>query len=111
MAAKMAVGGLTRRLLEASTCAELTPGTLNVKLLVPVGFPPNCSRIFRGVGEVPERDTILLAPAPVNGVRAWAVRHGEVEQHGDTSVVELIAECRLRERLGLSDGDMVRLNF
>lgn len=111
MAKKMATGTQSQRLFDEATGTALTPGTLNIQLPGPIPFPPGCRRITRGNGKTPSQDIVNLIPARINGTAAWAIRHTAVEEHGDTSMIEIIAEHPLRHHLEISDGDHVTIEF
>ena len=90
------------------TGTTLYPGSLNVLLDTPWTLPPHPLRIEPaelGVG-------VNLVPCRVSDQPAFVFRtdfhESWVEQH---RVIELLAAVRLRDTLGVADGDRVAIEF
>lgn len=73
------------------------PGTLNLTVSGPVGMPTPRQKLT-----TPDGRALLLWPARANGVDCWLMAGGDA-----ANTVELLAPVRLRDELGLSDGDRV----
>ena len=92
---------------EAATGARLYPGTLNVRLEEPWRSPADAAALEVGV-------RVLLTPCRVGDHAAWILRTaGNEAGRGDhpLEVIELAAAVRLRDVLGVDDGDVVAVDF
>jgi CTP-dependent riboflavin kinase len=85
------------------------PGTLNIQLNDVFTFPvsPVCIDVPElGRKRVPFR----LFRACLNGHPVWVARSLSQLEDSD-SLLEIIADTKLREALSLSDGDLVQIEF
>ena len=94
------------------TGVTLYPGTLNVRLAAPFRMPPGALRLEAEDhgGEV----SVSLLPCRVGGLAAFVLRTDANEAgEGDhpPEVLELAAAVRLRDALGLADGDEVTVHL
>lgn len=91
----------------AASGMELYPGSLNVVLERPWRLPAQRVTIE------PERvgRLVHLVPCRVGGRRGFVFRTEKAELAGgeEHRVLELLAEVRLRDALGVSDGDVVEV--
>lgn len=86
--------------LEAALGRPVYPGTLNLLLKTPV-------RIARHNAHDFQAGRRYLCPAMLRDVPVWIHRWPYIPLH----IGELVSEFRLRDRLGLADGDTVNLRL
>jgi riboflavin kinase, archaea type len=108
------VGDLARRMVDygdlyrAKTGVDLYPGSLNVVLENPWHVGSNAARI-----EPPECPVALsVVPCLIEGIDAFIVRTDKNDRgEGDHSpnVIEVASSVRLRDALGVEDGDEVEV--
>jgi riboflavin kinase, archaea type len=95
-------------LYEAKTGVRLFPGSLNVVLSEPWHPPPGSLRL-----EPPEYGVgISLVPCQIGGITAFILRTDKNDTgEGDhpPTVIEVAAPVRLRDALGINDGDLVEV--
>lgn len=87
------------------TGVDLVPGTLNIELHEPWHMPATARSFSAGV-------TILVARCTIGGIGAFVIRTEKNERgEGDhpSNLVEVISDMRLRDALGLDDGDEIHL--
>lgn len=92
---------------EAATGMRLYPGSLNVRLPDPWPLPARTIRLPADrVGRL-----VHLVPCRVSGRRCFIFRTDNDERAGTNGrcVVEVLAEVKLRDALGLADGDVVEI--
>ena len=92
---------------EAATGMRLYPGSLNVRLAKPWPLPPNTIRLpAEHVGRL-----VHLVPCTVSTRRCFVFRTDNAERAGphEQCVLEILSEVRLRDELGLTDGDEVEI--
>lgn len=112
MSARMSSGSVALDLYEKETGVKLIPGSLNVRLEHEVDMPPYAKQIVRCDHE--GEAIIYITPALVNALDCFAVRNKLAEDgvgRHSKQVVEIISEHKLREELGLNDGDLVEVKF
>ena len=86
--------------IEAAIGGPVYPGTLNLLLKTPLRIARHNAHDFRAGRR-------YLCPAMVQDVPVWIHRWPYIPLH----VGELISEFRLRDRLGVEDGDIVTLRI
>ena len=92
---------------EAAAGMALYPGSLNVLLAEPWSLPQATIRLpAKQVGRL-----VHLVPCSISGIQGFVFRTDKAERAGPTEqrVVELVAPMRLRDALGLVDGDTVEI--
>ncbi|MDP6452975.1 MAG: DUF120 domain-containing protein [SAR202 cluster bacterium] len=101
--------GKLHALYTEKTGVTLYPGSLNIELAAPYDLP------LEGVTRVEKEEyggrvSVSILPCMVSGIHAFIMR---TDQNADGSgdhprtIIEVAAQVRLREALGLSDGDIV----
>lgn len=107
------VGDLANRMrmyaehYEAATGMRLYPGSLNVRLAEPWPLPDTTMLLpTERVGRL-----VHLVPCSVSGRKCFIFRTDNAEQAGpeEQCVVEILAEVRLRDALGITDGDVIEI--
>jgi CTP-dependent riboflavin kinase len=92
---------------EEATGVSLFPGSLNVVLDEPWPLPPRTITISADrVGRL-----VHLVPASIEGHDCFIFRTDNAERAGpdDRRVLEVLAAVRLRDALGVDDGDSVEV--
>lgn len=92
---------------EAATGMTLYPGSLNVHLPEPWLLPDFTLTLpATSVGRL-----VHLVQCSVSGLPCFIFRTDNAEQAGpaEKRIVEVLAEVRLRDALGLADGDLVEI--
>ena len=89
------------------------PGTLNVR--IDQNMHHNLDRFlsksdFELIPDDPSFCTARVKKVTINGIPAAIVIPGEDVRIHDDRIIELIAGCSLKERLGLDNGDAVTIS-
>ncbi|MCL5026761.1 MAG: CTP-dependent riboflavin kinase [Chloroflexi bacterium] len=95
--------------LYSQSCGiDFVPGTLNVALTEEFRIPPGSIYLTSDKIRPAEKDRgVTLVPARLGGERVVIIIPDR-SPYG-RSVVEVMASFNIREKLGLKDGDMVRI--
>lgn len=112
MSKRMEAGSIAMELYEKATGLELVPGSLNVHIAEDVSMPPNSKQIVRRDHE--GEAIIYITPALLNNLECFAVRNKRAEEgigRHPKNIIEIISAHKLREELGMKDGDQVTLQF
>lgn len=112
MSQRMTEGSVALGLYEKETGLKLIPGSLNLKLDEAIDMPPYAKQIVRSDHE--GKAIIFITPALLNDLECFAVRNKLAEDGGGRhpkNIIEIISAHKLREELGLEDGDKVTLQF
>jgi riboflavin kinase len=84
------------------------PGTLNVELEQPYSLPKDVIRLEGH--EYGGAVSVSMVPCTIEGRKAFLLRTDLNEQgrgHHPKTIIEIATEVRLRDALGLKDGDVV----
>ena len=84
------------------------PGTLNVELEQPYSLPKDVIRLEGH--EYGGTVSVSMVPCTIEGRKAFLLRTDLNEQgrgHHPKTIIEIATEVRLRDALGLKDGDVV----
>jgi riboflavin kinase len=84
------------------------PGTLNVELEQPYSLPKDLIRLEGH--EYGGTVSVSMVPCTIEGRKAFLLRTDLNEQgrgHHPKTIIEIATEVRLRDALGLKDGDVV----
>ena len=84
------------------------PGTLNVELEQPYSLPEDVIRLEGH--EYGGTVSVSMVPCTIEGRKAFLLRTDLNEQgrgHHPKTIIEIATEVRLRDALGLKDGDVV----
>jgi len=88
------------------------PGTLNVELAEPYSLPKEVIRLE--AHEYGGTVSVNLLPCTIDGWRAFLLRTDLNEQghgHHPKTIVEIASDVRLRDAMGLQDGDRVDIEI
>jgi riboflavin kinase, archaea type len=94
------------------TGLHLYPGTLNVELDEPYSLPKHVIRLEGQ--EYGGTVSVSMVPCSIGGRRAFLIRTDLNEQgrgHHPKTIIEIAADVRLRDALGLQDGDTVAIEI
>jgi riboflavin kinase len=90
------------------TGVHFYPGTLNVELEQPYSLPKDVIRLEGH--EYGGTVSVSMVPCTIEGRKAFLLRTDLNEQglgHHPKTIIEIATEVRLRDALGLKDGDVV----
>lgn len=99
--------GQLENLYFEKTGVRFFPGSLNVEIEHPWDLPSDSITIFPT--ETPKGIGIRLSPCIIGGVNAFVVRTDTTSK--SRKILEILAPVRLRDVLGLVDGDVVELEL
>lgn len=94
------------------TGMQLFPGTLNVRLDAPYSLPKEVIRLE--ASEYGGTVSVNMVPCKINGHPAFLLRTDANEEgrgHHPKTIVEIASNVRLRDALGLEDGDVVEIEI
>ena len=94
------------------TGMHLYPGTLNVELEQPYFLPEDVIRLEGD--EYGGTVSVNLLPCVIGGRRAFLLRTDPNEEgrgHHPKTIIEIASDVRLRDVLGLQDGDLVKIEI
>lgn len=94
------------------TGMHLYPGTLNVELEQPYSLPKNVLRLEGH--EYGGTVLVSMVPCTIEGRKAFLLRTDLNEQgrgHHPKTIIEIATDVRLRDALGLQDGDTVEIEI
>lgn len=115
MESKMREDGITHKLLNDITGADLVHGSANIVLDHEIEFPLYAGRVERRDFTKEFGDTIYITSALLNGIDGWAIRHLLVDRYDGPGnrrrVVEFVSDVHVRSALGIGDGDEVVIRF
>ncbi len=91
---------------------RLYPGTLNVRLDVPYSLPKQVIRLE--ASEYGGTVSVSMVPCTIQAKKAFLLRTDANEEergHHPRTIVEIATDVRLRDFLGLQDGDVVEVEI